>query len=97
MQIIYMESTMSQKLPVNEFKLVKDTSRPDKKLNKFMKLKKIMMKIVIKDIILKQMLNILKIYMNCIVIHHSYQRESKLISTTNSCKIYMMKAIMLFT
>ena len=29
---------MSQKLPVNEFKWVKDTLSPDKKLNKFIKL-----------------------------------------------------------
>ena len=27
---------MSQKLPVNEFKWIKDTSSPDEKLNKFM-------------------------------------------------------------
>ena len=43
---------MSQKLPVNEFKLGKDTSSIDKKLNKFIKLIKIMMKTVIKDIFL---------------------------------------------
>ena len=37
-----------------------------------------MIKIVIKDIYLKLMLNILNIYMICIVIYYSYQEEKKI-------------------
>ena len=44
---------MSQKLPVDGFKWIKDTSSINKKLNKFIKLIKIMMKTLIKDIFLK--------------------------------------------
>ena len=44
---------MSQNIPVNEFKLGKDTLSTDKKLDKFIKLIKIMMETVIKDIFLK--------------------------------------------
>ena len=60
---------MSQKLPVDGLKWEKNTL----KLNEdFIKT---MMKIVIKDIFLKQTLNILKIYMICIVIYCSYQKK----------------------
>ena len=61
---------MSQKLPVNGFKW------PKKDFHRFNKeFTKTMMKIVIKDIFLKQMLNILKIYIICTVIYHFYQKE----------------------
>ena len=44
-----------------------------------------MIKVVIKDILLKWMLNILKIHLTCIEIYHSYQKESKLKTV---CNIY---------
>ena len=44
---------------------------------------KTMMKIVIRGILFKQMLNFLKIYMICILIYHSYQKEIKLINEIN--------------
>ena len=44
---------MSQKLPVNEFKWIKDTLSPDKKRNKFIKLIKIMMRKMMMDTYLK--------------------------------------------
>ena len=47
------EWAMSQKLPVDGFKWVKDTSSNDKTLNKFIKLIKIMMKRVMMDTYLK--------------------------------------------
>ena len=37
------------------------------------------------------MLNILKNYMTCIVIYHSYQKELKLINVKNLCVIYEIK------
>ena len=60
---------MSQKLPVTSFKWVKKISRIDKDFIKTM------MKIVIKDIFLKLILNIQKDYMCYIVIFHFYQKE----------------------
>ena len=44
---------ISQKLPVNGFEWVKDISSINKKIKKFIKLVKTIMKIVIKDILLK--------------------------------------------
>ena len=44
---------------------------------------KIMMKTVIKDILLKQMLSILKIYIICIATYHSYQTERMKIKKCN--------------
>ena len=44
---------MSQKLPVNEFKWIKDTLSPDKKPNKIIKLLKIMMRKIMMDTYLK--------------------------------------------
>ena len=60
---------MSQKLPVNGFKWLKNTSKIDKKFIK------ITMKIVIKDIFLKQTLSISEDYMVYIVIYHFYLKE----------------------
>ena len=53
---------VSQKLPVNVFKWKNNVSKFDEDFIA------IIMKIVIKDIFLKQMLSILKIYIICIVI-----------------------------
>ena len=60
---------MSQKLPVSGFKWKKNMSKFNEEF------KKIITKIVIKDIFLKQMLNILKNYMVCMSIYHSYPKE----------------------
>ena len=86
---------MSQKLPVNEFKWIKDTLSPDKKNYKFIMLIKIYNEESDEGYILKEMLNVLKIYMIYIVIYHSHQREWKLISAKNLCGVYMIKTIML--
>ena len=59
--------TMSEPLPVNGFDWMEDLSKIDEDF-----IKKTMIKIVIKDIYLMQMLNIQKNYMICIVIYHSY-------------------------
>ena len=67
--IIQMQATciknwgMSQKLPKNGFKWVKKLSKFDKEFIKNM------MKIAVKNIFLKQMLNIQKKYLICIVIY----------------------------
>ena len=66
---------MSQKLPVNEFKWIKDTLSPDKKNYKFIMLIKIYDEESDEGYILKEMLNVLKIYIIYIVIYHSHQRE----------------------
>ena len=58
------EWAMPQKLPVDGFKWVKDTSSPDKKLNKFVKL----IKNYDEDSDKGYTLIIPKIYMICIVI-----------------------------
>ena len=60
---------MSQKLPVNNFKWVKDTLRIHEE---FIKNYNDNGK---KDIFLKKILNILKNYMTRIVLYHSYQEE----------------------
>ena len=51
------------------------------------------MKITIKDILFKQMLNILNIFMVCIVIFHSYQKEQALISVKDLFVINMIKIL----
>ena len=64
------EWRMSQKLPVNGFKLERKIS-----INLINNsLKTITLIVIIKDIFLKQMLNIQKIY---IVIYHFYHQEKK--------------------
>ena len=60
---------MPQKFPLNGFKWKKNVSKFDEGLIKDYD------KIVIKDIFLKWMLNIQKIYLIFIVIYHSYQRK----------------------
>ena len=55
---------MSQKLPVNNFGLIKNTSQFNEEF-----MKRIMKK-VMKDIFLKLMFNILKNYMNFIMIRY---------------------------
>ena len=59
-------SAMLQKLPVNNFEWVADTYQLNKDSCKTI------MKKVIKDIFLKWMFNILKNYMNSIMIYHFY-------------------------
>ena len=56
-----------------------------------------MIKVVIKDILLKWMLNILKIHLTCIEIYHSYQKESKLKNIISLFVIYMAKKPTLLT
>ena len=60
---------MSRKLPVNDFKWVKDTSKINEEFIKNYN------EIVVKDLFLKYMLNILKNCMIYIVIYHSYLKE----------------------
>ena len=60
---------MSQKLPVNDFKWKKYTSKFNKNFIKTL------MKIEIKDVFLKQMWNILKLYMIYIMSYHFLQKE----------------------
>ena len=60
---------MQQKLPVNNFELIKDTSQ----FNQYFI--KVLMKKVMKDIFSKLMFNVLKNYMNFIMIWCSYQKK----------------------
>ena len=82
--------SMSQKLPVNNFKWVEYLSKFNETL------KKIMMKIVMRDIFLKQMLNILKNYLIFIKIFHFYQKEKKLINVKSLFVVQKAKKNMLF-
>ena len=61
---------MSQKLSVNNFEWIKGTSQ----FHEYLKKKTIMNK-VIKDIFSKLMFNILKSYMNFIMIYHFHLQE----------------------
>ena len=73
---------MSQNLFVNSFKWEKNVSKFDEDFIK------ILMKIVIKDIFFKQMLNILKIYSIYIRISASYQKKMKIKKCNNlACNI----------
>ena len=81
---------MSQKLPVNGFKWIK-------KLRKFDEGLIVIIKIVIRDILLKQMLNIQKNYLICIVIYHFQLKERKLKNVISFFVAYMIKKTMLFT
>ena len=63
---------MSQKLPVNNFEWIEDTSQFN------VDFIKIIMKKVMKDIFSELMFNILDNYMNFIMIYHLYQKELKL-------------------
>ena len=62
--------TMSQKLPVKYFEWIKDTSQFNEDF-------KAIMNKLMKGISLKLMFNILKNYMNVIMIYHFYQKELK--------------------
>ena len=62
---------MSQKLPVDGFKWVEKLSKFNEKFIRSY------MKTVIRDIFLKQMLNILKNYLIFTRIYHFYQKEKK--------------------
>ena len=61
-----------QKLPVNKFEQVKDTFQFNEDYKKIITMK------VMKDIFLQLMFNILKNYINFIIIYHFYQKELKL-------------------
>ena len=62
--------SMSQKLPVNNIELIKYTSQIKEGF-----IKKSIMKKVMKDIFSKLLFNILKNYMNFILIYHFYQGD----------------------
>ena len=64
---------MPQKLPVSNFEWIKDTFQFNEDF-----IKKTMMKKVIKDVFLKLMFNILKIYIIFIMVSKFFQRELKL-------------------
>ena len=63
---------ISQKLPVNNFKWIKDSSQFNEDFTK------IIMKKVVKDVFLNLMFNILKIYIIFIMIDHFYLKELRL-------------------
>ena len=60
---------MSQKLPVNDYKWIEDTSKINEKFIKNYD------KIMIKVTFWKWMLNIQRDYINYTLIYHSYQKE----------------------
>ena len=60
---------MLQKLPVNNFEWIKETSQFNEDFIKTI------MKKVMKDIFLKLMFNILKNYLNFVVIYYCYLKE----------------------
>ena len=64
---------MPQKLPVSNCEWIKDTFQFNEDF-----IKKTIMKKVIKDVFLKLMFNILKIYIIFIMVSQFYQRELKL-------------------
>ena len=64
---------MPQKLPVSNFEWIKDTFQFNEDF-----IKKTIMKKVMKDVFLKLMFNILKIYIIFIMVSKFYQRELKL-------------------
>ena len=77
---------MFQKFPANGFKWSKNVSKYHGRLYK-----KLVIKIVLKDMFLKKMLNILKIYVVCIVIYLSYQRDQKFINAISLSAICMIE------
>ena len=64
--------TMSQKLPGNNFEWIEDTSQFNEDFIKAITKK------VLKDIFSKLMFNILKNYMNFVMIHHFYLKKCRL-------------------
>ena len=83
--------TTSQKLPVSGFEWVEELSQFKEDFIK------IMVKIVIRDIFLKQMLNIQKFFLIFIVIFHFYLNEAKLKNAISLFAAHMRKKKMLFT
>ena len=67
----------AQKLPVNDFKWIKDNSQFNEDFIKTV------MKKMMKGIFLKFMCNLLKNYINVIIIYHFYQKELKLKKSKN--------------
>ena len=82
---------MSQKLPVNNFKQVENLSQFNESFIK------IMMKIVIRDIFLKQMLSIQKNHLIVIRIYDFYLKEKDLINVKRLFAVQKTKKNMLFT
>ena len=76
---------MSQKLPVNGFKWLEDTSKTNEEFIKNYDENND------KGYILEVDVKILKNYMIYIVIYHSYQKELKLVNVKNSCVTYLIK------
>ena len=83
---------MSQKLPVSGFKWKRNTFKFNERFTK-----KTAMKIVTKDIFLKQMQVILKTDMIYTVIYRFYQKKLKSINVINLYAICMIKRTMLPT
>ena len=83
--------TTSQKLPVSGFEWVEELSQFKEDFIK------IMMKIVIRDIFLKKMLNIQKFFLIFIVIFHFYLNEAKLKNAISLFAAHMRKKKMLLT
>ena len=83
---------MPQKLPVNNFEWIEETSQFNEDF-----IQKTMMKKVKKDIFLKLMFNMQKNYMNFMVTYHFYVKERKLKSSKSLLLIYTIKMNLLFT
>ena len=90
------EWEMSQKLPVNGFEWVEKLSKFDERFIKKKKKKK-MMKIVLKDIFLKQMLSIKKNYLIFIAIYYFHLKERKLENVISLFVTFMTRKTTLFT
>ena len=82
---------MSQKPPVNGFEQVEELYQFKKDFIK------IMMKTVLRDIFLKSMFNIQKIFIICIVISRFYQKERKFKNVASLFMTFMTRKTMLFT
>ena len=83
---------MPQKLPVNNFEWIEETSQFNEDF-----IQKTMMKKVKKYIFLKLMFNMQKNYMNFMVTYHFYVKERNLKSSKSLLLIYTIKMNLLFT
>ena len=81
---------ISQKLPVNNFKWIEETSQLNKDFIKTV------MKKIMKDIFLKLMFNIQKNYMNFMMTYLFYQKERKFKNSESLLLIYMIRMNMSF-
>ena len=81
---------MLQKLPVNNFEWIKNTSQFNEDFIKTI------MKKVMKNIFLKLIFNILKDFMNFIMIYHFCQERIKLKKSNSLWLIYMIKLNILY-